>query len=323
MKEVLVTGGTGFVGANLVRRLLLDDHHVHLVVRPGYHKWRIEEIKADLIIHEIDLLNLQQLTSEIQRIKPEWVFHLATNGAYSWQNDSTHIMSTNVAGTVNFVDACVKAGFEKLVYTGSSSEYGLKSHAPAENEWLDPNSLYAVTKAFGTQYCRYVALSKGIDVYSLRLYSVYGPFEEPGRFIPRLIIEGIEKKLPPLVDPKVARDFIYVDDVIDAYLQLAGSADIKPGTVFNVGTGKQTTIEDAVRVSMEVFGFTCEPQWGKYASRSWDTETWQANNSHIKNELGWQPKFSFERGFRKTLDWFMANPQFTSTDTQKGIYANT
>jgi len=131
MKRVVLTGATGFVGANLAEKLLEDGHEVHILLRDGYKVWRIEHFLSHLHRHEINLLDRDKLDAEIRRIRPDWIFHLATYGAYSWQDNSTQAIHTNYLSTVNLIEACLKTGFEVLVNTGSSSEYGLKDHAPA------------------------------------------------------------------------------------------------------------------------------------------------------------------------------------------------
>src|SRR5438094_903055 len=121
MKRVLVTGATGFVGANLTRRLLADGHEVHLFAREESNLWRLHQIRRDVQLHSVSLDERDAVDEAIQQIKPEWIFHLAAHGAYSWQQDVDRIFKVNVTGTINLVDACVRAGFESLVNAGSSS----------------------------------------------------------------------------------------------------------------------------------------------------------------------------------------------------------
>jgi len=262
MKRTLLTGGTGFVGANLARRLLHEGHEVHLLVRRGYALWRIEGIRNDVRLHEIDLTNAEAVNRVIEQIRPEWIFHLAAYGAYSTQRDLAQMVATNITSTMNLVNACLQTGFEAFVNTGSSSEYGFKQYAPSETDWIDPNSHYSLTKATATMFCRYTARNQKVHIPTLRLYSVYGPYEEPTRLIPTLIVRGLRGELPPLVNPNIARDYVYTEDVNNAYLLAATHPDQELGAVYNVGTGIQTSLRDVVDIARCELPITVEPQWG-------------------------------------------------------------
>ena len=115
MKRVIVTGGTGFVGANLAARLLRDGHEVHLLVRAGYQPWRIAAIRSEIRLHEVQLHDIESVTRVIDQIRPDWVFHLAVYGAFSSQTDVQQMVQTNIQGTINLVQACLKTGFEAFV----------------------------------------------------------------------------------------------------------------------------------------------------------------------------------------------------------------
>lgn len=311
MKRVIVTGATGFIGANLTRRLLSDGYEIHLLVREGYQPWRIEEIRSEVQVHTVDITDQESLLPVVARIRPELVFHLSAHGAYSWQSDLQGMVRTNLIGTINLVEACLKTGFEHFVNAGSSSEYGYKDHAPSEMEPLEPNSYYAVTKASATMFCRYTARLRGVSLVTLRFYSIYGPYEEPGRLIPTLVVNGRVGRLPPLVNPEIGRDFVYVEDAVDACLLAGSRQDQEPGSVYNVGTGIQTSIREVAAVACRVMGITVEPQWGSMPDRAWDTSVWVADNRTIRSKLGWEPRYSFEEGFRQTVQWFRDNPSLS------------
>lgn len=312
-KTVLVTGGTGFVGANLVEQLVKDGHRVHLFVRPEYRDWRIRHLLPHIELHIVDMLDMEHLGAEVGDVRPEWVFHLATYGAYSWQENLYQAVQTNFLSTINLVEACRKTGFEVFLNTGSSSEYGAKDHAPSEEDFPEPNSYYAVTKASATLFCRHTAQRFDLPLYTLRLYSVFGPYEEPNRLIPNLIVHGLQGKLPPLVHPDTARDFIFAEDVAHAYLFTANSHDhLPPGEVYNVGTGRQTTLRNVVEAACNIFHIDAEPTWGNMQSRNWDTHTWVANNQKLK-VAGWSPEFDFEAGLHQTIEWFKRNPSIVES----------
>jgi nucleoside-diphosphate-sugar epimerase len=306
MKRVIVTGATGFVGAGLTRRLLREGHEVHLLVRPGFTTWRLEGIREDSRLHEVVFSDAEALEQTVAEIRPEWIFHLAAYGAYSHQTDWRRMVDTNITGTGNLLHACLKTGFEAFINTGSSSEYGFKDHAPSEDELLEPNSDYAVTKASATLFCQRISRSHSHNIITLRLYSVYGPYEEPTRLIPSLIRHGLQGEYPPLVHPNTARDFIYLDDVCDAYLLAASTPHQNFGTVYNVGSGVQTTLGEVVDAARRLFRIARAPQWGSMSNRAWDTHIWLADNHKIRQALGWQPRISFEEGLAKTAAWMQA-----------------
>jgi dolichol-phosphate mannosyltransferase len=277
---VLVTGAGGFVGANLVRRLLADGSRIVGLVRQGSDAWRLRGLDLELV--EADVRDSVPGGFDV-------VYHLAAHGAYSWQDDEATIRETNVRGTQNALAAASRA-----VVAGSSSEYGLKPHAPSEDEPLEPNSAYAAAKAEATA----LAVARGAVV--LRLYSAYGPWEEPNRLIPTLLARGLAGELPLLVSPGVARDFVHVDDVCEAFVR---AADAQPSRVYNVGSGRQTTVEEVVETARRLLDLDAEPEWGSMPDRRWDTETWVANPQRIRDDLGWETRISLEEGLARTLQW--------------------
>jgi nucleoside-diphosphate-sugar epimerase len=310
MKRVLITGATGFIGANLARRLLTDGHEIHLLARPGYSRWRIQNIRKDADVYEVDLRDTHALEEVVRQIRPDWVFHLATSGAYSWQTDLSLMVQTNIVGTINLVEACSRAGYEAFVNTGSSSEYGFKQSAPSETEWLEPNSQYAVTKASASLYCRHVAQNRKVPLRTLRLYSVFGPYEETRRLVPSLIREGLKGKLPPLVGPETSRDYIYVDDVIDAYLLTASKPNQELGAIYNIGSGIQTSLREMVQTARQTLGIPAEPEWNTMPQRTWDTNIWVANIRRAVEEFDWYPRFNLQQVFLRTVQWFSENPEY-------------
>jgi len=303
MKRALVTGAAGFVGANLARHLLVNGHKVHIICRPESNFWRLNDVRDNLQTHDVSLADAEGLKICVQKIKPDRIFHLAAHGAYSWQNDLERIISTNVIGTANLLSACAKIDCESFVAAGSSSEYGYKDHPPAEDERVDPNSEYAIAKAAATHFCKLYAQKYGVATAVLRLYSVYGPYEDKDRLIPTIIANGLQGKFPPLVDPEIARDFIYIDDVISAFMA-AATKEIKPGAVYNVGLGKQMTLRQVVDTAREIFDIKQEPHWGSMPNRKWDTSVWVANSDKLQRELSWQPKHTFKEGLVQTIKWY-------------------
>jgi dolichol-phosphate mannosyltransferase len=275
------------------------------LVRPGGDRWRLDGQSVELV--EADLRDTEAVRTAVDQARPDLVFHLAAHGAYSWQRDSTGIMQSALLGTVALVDAVAEQGCERLVNAGSSSEYGFKDHPPREDEPVEPNSPYAVAKAAATMYCSMAARERGLATSTLRLYSAYGPLEDPRRLISRLVEHGLRSELPPLVAPDTARDFVYVDDVIDAFLAAADRAE--PGAVYNIGSGRQTTLGELVELARDELEIAAEPDWGSAAARDWDTSVWVSDPGLAREQLGWTPRVGLREGLRLTADWLRDSPE--------------
>jgi UDP-glucose 4-epimerase len=311
-RRVLVTGASGFVGANLARRLLHDGHEVHVILRPSHQRWRVDEIRDEVKIHAVDLDEDEGLERAFASARPDWIFHLAAYGAYPEQRDFERMVTTNLQGLARLLASAERAGFEAFVNAGTSSEYGYKDHAPSESEMLEPNSHYAVSKAAATHLCLMTARRTGLPIRTLRLYSAYGPYEEPSRLVPTLIVKGLDGRLPPLADPNIARDYVHVDDVCEAFVLAAATRQQEPGVVYNVGTGVQTTLAEIVEVTRRLLNIVEEPSWGSMAKRGWDTNVWVSDPALIDRRLRWKAMQSLEAGLAQTLEWFRSHPDLTA-----------
>jgi nucleoside-diphosphate-sugar epimerase len=303
VEPALVTGGTGFVGANLTRRLLDDGVPVHLLVRPGHQTWRLAAIRDDVTLHEVSIEDRSGVDAALQRVKPRWVFHLAAYGAYHWQSERSRMMRANFEGTANVVDAGIRHGCDVIVNAGSSSEYGAKDHAPLETERPDPNSEYAITKLAATNYCSLAADRAEARICTLRLYSAYGPWEEPRRLVPTLLTHVMRGTWPPLADPSTARDYVYVEDVVDAFIAVARAQRAADHSVYNVAAGTQVTLADIASTVASLVPIESEPTFGAYGPHRWDTTTWVGDSSLLKEEFDWSPRTSLREGLATFLEW--------------------
>lgn len=307
--RALVTGAGGFLGSNLVRRLLADGHEPLAVMRPGGTSWRLEDIATDLCIVELDLGDSSAVERTVAETRPQWIFHLAAHGAYSWQTDIEAMLAVNISATAALLAAASAADVQAFINAGSSSEYGLKDHPPREEEWLQPNSHYAVTKAAGTHLTA-LAAAQGLPAVTLRLYSIYGPWEEPGRLLPALVREAMRGRLPPLVGPQTARDFVYVEDCCEALLRAAErGAPAGPGATLNIGSGTQTRLDELVEVARASLDVAALPEWGTMEQRGWDTNVWVADPRAASEHLGWRTSTTLGDGLSHTAAWLRAKPE--------------
>jgi nucleoside-diphosphate-sugar epimerase len=301
-KRVLITGASGFVGAHLARRALSAGADVHAMVRSSSDLWRLEGVLSRLTVHWADLTDAEATRTAVLTARPDCVFHLAVLGAYPFQRDAEAIIQTNVFGTWNLLKACAEIDYEVFVNAGSSSEYGSKQFAMRETDVLEPNSYYAVSKSAQSLLCQHVARSENRPICTLRLFSVYGYFEEPTRLIPTLIRRCLAGQDLNMVSPSTARDFVFIDDVADAFLSVAEHS-VAQGEIINIGTGVQHALEQVVQLVLELTGARVDVHWNEIPPRIWDTDTWVADITRSRRLLNWIPRTSLREGLERTIDW--------------------
>jgi len=309
-KKVLITGATGFVGANLVRMALKEGSEVYIITRRESDKWRIDDVLGYVAEYNADfnadLLDYNKLECIISGIKPEIIYHTATYGGRPSQKDTTRIVQTNLIGTINLIKACKKFGFDLFVNTGSSSEYGIKEKTMHEEDLLEPVNDYGVSKSATTQYCRAIAKNEDLPIVTLRLFSPYGSYEESARLIPSVILSCLKGRRPKISSPNFVRDFVYIQDVLDAYARLSEIPQLS-GEIFNIGSGKQCTIGDVANAVIKISGYDLELETGMPHGWPNEPKKWEADISKANAILGWKPKYDMEKGLSETIGWFRKN----------------
>ena len=306
-KKILITGATGFIGANITREFLKSGNNIFILTRDTSNKWRIKDILGNIKEYQVDLLNYEKLEKIISDIKPEIIFHTAVYGGFLFQREEDEIFRTNMMGTVNLLNACLKVGFDIFVNTGSSSEYGLKNGAIKESDMLEPITLYGVTKASATLFCSMKAKTENLPIVTLRLFSPYGYYEKQTRLIPSVIISCLKGENPQLSFPEPVRDFIFIEDVIEAYAKVVENKEKVIGAIFNVGCGNQHSVAEVVEHIIKLTDKKVYPVWGNIVNPRNEPQVWQADISKAKNILKWQPKHSLEEELSKTIKWFEEN----------------
>jgi len=301
---VLVTGAAGFVGANLVRELVKKGDRVHVLQKPSSNLWRLKDVKKSLVFHREQLKDRKNLTLLLKRIRPEIIYHLAAHGSYSHQTDVDEMVATNILGTLNLLVASKEIPYQCFVNTGSSSEYGVKTKPMREKDVCQPISFYAATKLSTTVLCQVFVTLYQKPIVTLRPFSVYGPYEEGSRFIPSIIRCLLNEKPIKLTSDDIRHDFIYIDDIIKAYLQASKMIYRLAGQVINLGTGKEYTNDEVVKTLFRVAKKQISVKKGAFLPKKWDATHWRADISQAKKLLHWQPKNSLEKGLKKTFNWF-------------------
>jgi polyisoprenyl-phosphate glycosyltransferase len=316
---IVVLGAGGFIGCNLFRALRAVRADVFAVVR-NLPAPRLRDVDpADLI--EVDLNDRSAARNFVDAIRPATVFDCVAYGAYSFEGDADLVYATNFTALVNLVESlAARGGLAAYVHAGSSSEYGSNSAAPREDAELRPNSPYAVSKAAASHYLAYAGRTRRLPVVNLRLYSVYGPYEDASRLIPALVARGLEGGYPDFVDPGIARDFVYVEDVCEAFVRAAAKMDLDLyGESINIGSGVETTIRDLAGTAQAIFAIPEPPRFGDMPARGWDLTRWQSDPSKAEDRLGWRARTPLAEGLTRMAAWMrQADPALTGLTKQNG-----
>jgi len=265
MNKVFLTGGSGFVGKSLFKRL---------------HK-----------VKDIYLFERGSSPERLTEYDPEVVFHCAGE-IY----DEEKMFDSNIKLTYDLLQASKNCkNLKAFIYIGSSSEYGRKQNPMKESDYLDPTNLYEASKGAGSLLCQAFAREYHLPVMVARPFSLYGKYEPEHRFIPKLI-QAVKAGWEIPIAPGV-HDFIHIDDFIDGLFLLVEKG--VPGEIYNFGTGNQLSNEDVVEIVEGIVGRKLirklVPKMHEYDSNSWVCDNYKA---HL---LGWEPKISFYEGIRSLV----------------------
>lgn len=298
---IAVFGSGGFIGINLLQTLIKYRTDVIGFSHNPKKSWRI--IKAKIpqkFVAKCDLLNSTEIEYVVKQYKPKTIFNLAAYGAYSKQKDTIRIYKTNFLSTVNLLEILKQHKFSVYLHAGSQSEYGLNATKPKENDELIPNSDYAVSKTAVYYLLKYYGKIEGLPVIHLRLYSIYGPYEEPDRLMPTIISSAKKGALPLFVQSDISRDFVYIDDTIEAICTIATRLKKEYyGDAFNIASGKKTTMKELAHLVKKLFKIKQNPKFGSMPNRHWDVTNWVGNPSKVNRVFGWKAKVDLRTGLRR------------------------
>jgi len=303
-RRVLVTGGAGFVGANLVRRLLREGARV--TVLDDLFTGRRENLPpAGFTFVEGSVCDPP--TVEHLVAMSQVVFHAAARNIVVSTRNPREDFETNIGGTLNVLLAARAVGIERLVYTSSTSVYGNPRYLPInEDDRLELLTPYAVSKLAGEHYCTAFYESYGLPTVAVRYSNIYGPGQDPANpycGVVAKFIESLFAERAPMIhgDGNQTRDFTYIDDAVEATL-LAATSERALGEVFNVGTGIETSVNRLAETLIAVTGARVRPE---HADRR-DVDNIRrrvVNIEKSRRALRWVPEITLEEGLRRTVEW--------------------
>ncbi len=310
--RTLITGAAGFIGSTLVDRLLNEGHQVTAV--DNFCTGSLANLEWARRHHGLDRFKLvsvdvrhPELSGIVAGSNPDVVFHLAAQiDVRRSVDDPLHDARNNVLGTINVLEASRRAQVPRIVYASSGvARYGAPATLPAgEDTPVDPRSPYAVAKVAGEMYVRAYAGMYGLAPICLVLGSVYGPRQDRHGEAAVVTIFGnaMLSGRPTTIygDGSVTRDYVYVDDVVAAFLCAAEAPGTTTGT-FNIGTGVQTTVTDLHQLIAGAVGVSRSPHYA--GARIGEGQASALDPTRAGRMLGWKPHIDLTQGIERTVHW--------------------
>jgi len=305
-RKYVVTGGAGFIGSALVRKLI--PHGAVFVIDnllTGYER-NLAEVRADVELYCVDIRDFAAIAPLIAGA--DTVFHLAAIPSVPRSiDDPVPSHEVNINGTFNVLRAAAKGGVRRVVYAASSSAYGDTPTLPKTETMLPrPKSPYAVQKLIGEYYASVFDSCWGIETVALRFFNVYGPRQDPGSpysGVLSLFMKHLLARTSPTIfgDGEQTRDFTYVEDVAELCCRASDAPGVSGG-MYNAGNGGRYSLNLIWRLLQKIEGVRIEPLFGP--PRPGDVRHSMADTTRAVAELGHAPRFSIEEGLRRTLEWY-------------------
>jgi len=320
VSRVLVTGGAGFIGSNLVDRLVREGYRVGIL--DDFSTGEISNIdsgdieKGRVQIHRGDITDYQFVRAVVKDY--EAIYHEAALPSVARSiEDPILVNNVNVTGTLNLLKSAVDLKVKKVVYASSSSVYGESAKLPKVETMASlPVSPYGASKLAAENYCRVFAKVYGLQTVCLRYFNVYGPRQKYGHYsgvIP-IFITRLANDLPPVIfgDGEQLRDFTFVEDVVEANL-LALRREVSAGEVLNIASGGTTSINELATLLAELMG---KPQIlaEHAAERPGDIRASHADIGSAREVLGYEPKFVPAQGLPTVIKWFSPDRAFMAKE---------
>jgi UDP-glucose 4-epimerase len=306
MAQYLVTGGAGFIGSHLCRRLLADGHAVRVIddLSSGQR-----DNLAD-IIDEVELvvgdLRDEALLDKVLRGVDYALHHAAVASVQTSVERPLFEQEVNAVGTLRFFEAARRAGVGRVVFAASAAAYGNNPTVPKREQMIpEPESPYAISKVMGEYYARVYSQLYGLQVVCLRYFNVFGPRQDPSSPYSGVISIFAERMLKgeaPVIfgDGGQSRDFVYVDNIVEANMHACTTPEAA-GRLYNIGCERSVSILELVTALNEILGTALDPVFNP--ARQGDVRVSLADIAQARTQLGYEPIVHFAEGLQQTVAW--------------------
>jgi UDP-glucose 4-epimerase len=301
--KILVTGGAGFIGSHLVDRLVQEGHQV--VVVDDLSTGKRKNVNRSVEFYKLDIQS-SRLERVFRNERPTMLMHLAAQmDVRRSVEDPLYDAQVNILGTLNVLEQAVRHGIRKVIFASSGGAiYGEQETFPApETHPTRPASPYGISKLSGEHYLDYYQKVSGIQYVNLRYANVYGPRQDPHgeAGVVAIFTQKLLNGEQPVINGngRQTRDFIYVDDVVEANLAVMGKE--AQGT-YNVGTAQETSINEVFRILAGQINPACKELHGP--AKKGEQVRSVVDSTKLKRELGWEPRVSLPEGLARTVEFF-------------------
>lgn len=288
-KKILITGATGFLGSHLLPTLIEKGYDVIILKRSFSNTWRIQNVLSQIKSYDIDKTDMKKIFDENEI---GGIIHLATDYGKKKDNNIIQMFKANIELPAQLLNSCTKYRIKFFINT----------HTFANNKY----SLYSATKSAFTEIARYFAANYQVKFINMRLEYMYGEKDDYTKFVPFTIKNILGGKEIKATKGEQKRDFIYVKDVVNAYIKVLSSLEkfIYEFIEFEIGTGNSISLRDFVSEIEEEVNKKANIKWGKISYSKNEIFDSKADTRKAKQYLGWFPKHDISSGLKKTIGWY-------------------
>ena len=288
-KKILITGATGFLGSHLLQALIEKGYNIIILKRSFSNIWRIKNIFSQIKSYDIDKMSIKKIFDENEI---EGIIHLATDYGRKNNNDIIQMSKANIEMPAKLLDLGCKHGVIFFINTHTF--------------WCPRYSLYSAMKNSFIEIAKYFTANFKVKFINMKLEHTYGEKDEYSKFIPFVIKSILQDNEIKATEGEQKRDFIYVKDIVDAYLKVLDNLKNldEKFLEFEIGTGNSVTLRDFVSKIEEEINKKANIKWGAIPYKKNEIFDSKANMEKAKNILGWYPNYDISNGLKRTINWY-------------------